>query len=490
MKFFRKPDVTIKDRAVIGLTAIAGCGVYGTITDIADKYNVSRPFIYTIKDTILESLATVQFDKGAAEKEKIRFCNELILTMRLCGKSSIEGISETLTILNQPNTSHGYISQYLNSKANCLVENLPVPDKPITVLADEIFVCGHPILVILDACSHLILAIELSKDRTGESWNKCFTNLINKGYQIKKVAKDLGTGLQKGIEGLDIIAQADLFHLLMKFDPPIGSFERRAFGSIEEEERILAVFDNRKSEKAAIKVLEKYLIAVDNADRRINRYDNYQYLHWELHEAFNPFNNDGSFRSMDIIMGDVLAIADLLNEEFDKYEKINDACIFIRKHIRDYSSYVTEIHNTIQYYQRYISDFLIAEVCLAYQNNLKSIAVKDYWKAKKIKIKADEHLNIALTVSTEYQKKYIGDLLFRLNECIRSSSALEAKNSILRKFINSSSGQITQKHLNLISFYMNRKVSIRGKYKGCSPWERYTGIKQNKSFLDILMHQV
>ena len=29
----------------------------------------------------------------------------------------------------------------------------------------------YPILVILDACSHLILAIELSKDRTGERWN-------------------------------------------------------------------------------------------------------------------------------------------------------------------------------------------------------------------------------------------------------------------------------------------------------------------------------
>ena len=489
MKFSSKPDVTIEDRAVIGLTAIGGSGLYGTITDIADKYNVSRPFVYAIKNTILENLALVQINKNDATKEKIRFCNELILTMRLCGKSSIEGISESLTILNQPNISQGYISQYLNSKANCLVENIPIPDKPITVLADEIFVCGHPILVILDACSHLILAIELSKDRTGESWNKCFTSLIDKGYQIKKVAKDLGAGLQKGIEGLDIIAQADLFHLLMKFDPPIGALERRAFGSLEEEERILAVFNNRKTEKAENKALEKYLIAAENTDRRIRRFDNYQYLHRELHESFNPFNNDGSFRSMEVIIGDVIAITDLINEEFNKYEKINDACKFIKKHVGDYSSYVTEIQNTIKYYQRYIPDFQIAEVCMAYQNNLKSIAIKDYWKAKKIKFKADEHLNIAVAVSTNYQKQKIDGLLCRLNKCIRSYSAWEAKNSILRKFINSSSGQITQNHLNLISFYMNRKVSIRGKYKGYSPLERYTQIKQDKSFLDILIHQ-
>jgi Tfp pilus assembly major pilin PilA len=164
---------------------------------------------------------------------------------------------------------------------------------------------------------------------------------------------------------------------------------------------------------------------------------------------------------MEVIIGDVIAITDLINEEFNKYEKINEACKFIKKHVGDYSSYVTEIQNAIKYYQRYIPDFQIAEVCMAYQNNLKSIAIKDYWKAKKIKLKADECLNIAKAVSTDYQKQKIDDLLCRLNKCIRSSSALEAKNSILRKFINSSSGQITQNHLNLISFYMNRKVSIR-----------------------------
>jgi hypothetical protein len=34
---------------------------------------------------------------------------------------------------------------------------------------------------------------------------------------------------------------------------------------------------------------------------------------------------------------------------------------------------------------------------------------------------------------------------------------------------------------------MNRKTANRGKYKGHSPIERFTGVKENFSFLELLM---
>ena len=208
-----------------------------------------------------------------------------------------------MKILELPHSSIGYISGFLNSKASFAVDDLPAPDRPVTVLADEIFACGHPILVILEAESHLILAIELADDRTGATWNSCFTALINKGYQIKKVAKDLGSGLAKGIDGLDIIAQADLFHLLMKFDPYLGSLEKQAIGAIEEENRVLDVLNNRKTENAELKAMERYFDIADNTAKKIDSYDNYEFLHRELHIAFNSFGNDGTFRDLDFFGG-------------------------------------------------------------------------------------------------------------------------------------------------------------------------------------------
>jgi len=408
--------------------------------------------------------------------------------MRLCCKSSIEGISESLKLLKLPNNSLGYISQFLNLKASFSVENLPRKNIEKTVLADEIFACNQPILVILDAHSHLVLAIELSSDRTGETWNKCFSTLISKGYKIKKVAKDLGSGLQKGIEGLDIIAQADLFHLLMKFDPLIGTYERKAMGSIEDEERTSKVFYNRKSERAGIKAIEKHISAAKEAGKKIVQFDNFDYLHKELHEAFNPFNWNGTFRTQEVVSGDVLAVLDLMNEAFKDNKKVEEACCFLRKHIDEYTPYITDVKETLELFNNNLPQYQVAEICLSYQKNLKSIAVKDYWTAKKLKNEADGHLNLALAVSnTECKKEFVLELFSRLGKCIRSSSALEAKNSIIRKYINSLSGQITQFHLNLISFYMNRKVPIRGKYKGFSPMERETGKKEKLSFLEILM---
>ena len=489
MKYLRNPDITLEDRTIIGLKSIQGNGVYGTVTNIAKQFNVSRPFIYTTKNTIINSLSLVQSPENDEKKEKIDLVNSLILTMRLSCKSSIEGISESLKLLNLPNNSFGYISEYLNSKSTCIIENLPVQKVAKTVMADEIFACNQPILVILDAHSHLILAIELANDRTGETWNKCFNTLISKGYEIKKVAKDMGTGLQKGIEGLDIIAQADLFHLLMKFDPPIGTYERKAFGSIEEEERTLKVFNNRKSEVAGIKAIEKHIDSVIEAEKRITCYDNFDYLHRELHEAFNPFNWNGTFRPEEIIRSDVFTVLDLMYEEFGDNKKVTDACDFLRKHIAQYTPYIKDVEKVLNTIYNKLPDYQVSEVCLSYLKNLKSIAVKHYWAAKKLKNEADGHLSLALDVSnTEYEKELVSVLLNRLNKCIRSSSPLEAKNSILRKYINSLSGQITQTHLNLISFYMNRKVSIRGKYKGFSPIERETGRKEEETFLDILLN--
>lgn len=121
---------------------------------------------------------------------------------------------------------------------------------------------------------------------------------------------------------------------------------------------------------------------------------------------------------------------------------------------------------------------------------MKSIAVKNYQTGKKTAHVAKEHMTIVLTATRNESEKYDAEnLATALSECSRSSSALEAKNSVIRKYADASTNQITQEHLNLIAFYMNRKVAIRGKYKGRSPLERFTGIKEKCSFLELLLRQ-
>ena len=488
MRFFRRKDLKVIDRAVIGLSAIVGAGIYGTITDIASDYNVSRPFVYELKSKIMSSFAETETSKD--KQETIDFVNRIILVMKLCCRSSVGGISEALKLLKLPNNSIGYISEFLNGKASFCIDGLPILLKPITVLADEMFICNMPVLVILDANSHLIICIELGKDKTGETWHNCFQSLISKGYVIEKVAKDLGTGLFKGANESGLISQADLFHLQKPFDTLLGSLTSQAERAIEAEETALNVLNNRKSETAELKAMEKYFNIMDKTAAIIDAYDNYDFLHRELHVAFNTFEHNGTFRGRDKVNGDAMAAIDLMEEFFDNYDTTRKAISFLRNNINGYFPFTDEVENILKLYHMHLPDFIIKNVCLAYQKNLKAIAVKNYSSGKEIKKEAEEHLTVALTATRdENEKKYAEELAKALSECIRSSSALEAKNSVIRRYADSSTNMITQKQLDLIAFYMNRKVAIRGKYKGASPIGRFTGIEEELSFLEQLMQQ-
>lgn len=490
MSFFRRKDLCVIDRAVIGLSAIVGAGTYGTIVDIAASYNVSRPFVYELKNKIIVSLNTTA-NKEAEEKQMmINLTNQIILAVRLCCRSSVGGISEALKLLKLPNNSIGYVSQFLNNKASYLINDLPVLLKPITVLADEIFICGMPVLVIIDAVSHLILSIELAEDRTGDTWNDCFQSLSSKGYIIQKVTKDLGTGLLKGTNLSGLISQADLFHLQKPFDVLLGTLTSQADRAIESEEKALKILNNRKSDSAILKAMGKYFNIMDETASKIDAYDNYDFLHYELHLAFDTFNSDGTFRDRDKIYGDATAAIDLLEEFFGNYTVMKKSIAFLRNNIEGYFPFVYEVENILKFYSTRLPDFIIKNVCLAYQGNLKSIAVKNYQTGKKTANVAKEHMTIVLTATRNESEKYDAEkLATALSECSRSSSALEAKNSVIRKYADASTNQITQEHLNLIAFYMNRKVAIRGKYKGRSPLERFTGIKEKCSFLELLLRQ-
>jgi len=60
-------------------------------------------------------------------------------------------------------------------------------------------------------------------------------------------------------------------------------------------------------------------------------------------------------------------------------------------------------------------------------------------------------------------------------------------NSLLRPYLNSSKGQITQETLNLIMFYHNHRRYKGGKRQGKAPIELLTGETLQGDWLDLLM---
>jgi hypothetical protein len=75
----------------------------------------------------------------------------------------------------------------------------------------------------------------------------------------------------------------------------------------------------------------------------------------------------------------------------------------------------------------------------------------------------------------------------KLDQVVKASSLVEMVNSLIRPYLNSSKGQITQETLNLIMFYHNHRRYKSGKRQGKAPIELLTGESLQGDWVDLLM---
>jgi hypothetical protein len=78
----------------------------------------------------------------------------------------------------------------------------------------------------------------------------------------------------------------------------------------------------------------------------------------------------------------------------------------------------------------------------------------------------------------------------KLDTIIRASSLVEMVNSLIRPYLNSCKGQITQETLNLIMFYHNHRRYKSGKRQGKAPIELLTGKPLEAPWWELLRQQV
>ena len=78
----------------------------------------------------------------------------------------------------------------------------------------------------------------------------------------------------------------------------------------------------------------------------------------------------------------------------------------------------------------------------------------------------------------------------KLDTIVRASSLVEMVNSLIRPYLHSCKGQITQETLNLIMFYHNHRRYKSGKRQGKAPIELLTGEPLEASWWELLRQQI
>lgn len=492
-RFHRRVDLSADVRLRIASIALY-FSVYGTIQGLSDKYSVSRQFIYDLRDELFLSTDSLfGLRKKSEDGKDKQSLLAWLLSLRLEGKSSIEGISEILKRFHFPNTSVGFISQELTriglKQGNILCTD--IVGLRIVFCSDEIFSKGQAILITVDPVSLCILSIELSENRKGETWAAHWQRLLSAGYVPLALCNDEGLGMSKGQEQVlpQTVRQSDTFHAVShRLGLWVERLETLAFKSIETEYECLRLFENSKTDATFDKRALAYTKARQEAQRAIGLFDAFSFLYHCLLSPFQLFDNQGQLKNSDTELTDFDMALDLIKTLGHK--DINKEIKSIENAKKDLFLFMSVAQQTVALLARQVPQELLKTLCLAWQTHKNAVKAKK--KNRKQAFKRKE-VYIIDQLKTEQQADKIDrfkEIVYtELNKIIQSSASVECINSILRPYLNASKNQVSQPTLNLFMAYHNHRRFRAGERKGKIPFEILTGRKQEKDWLELMLQK-
>ena len=490
MKFTRRPDLAPQTRIDIVMLAWLHRGVYGKMTAIAKSYRISRTFLYHLLLMANLQLETLFSEEKLLFQKDHRHVEQLLLLLRLEGNCSLLRIASILKALEYSPNSVGYLSQFFHSAAQALPSTLLMPSKSfVFYLSDEIFALHTPILVTIDARSTTILNIELASDRSADTWKGHFAALEAHHFSSLGLASDRGLGLVAGYRAACDMALwvVDYFHEFRDLFELQHQLERKAYVAIEREYDTAQKFDHAQSASNLAKRLQQYETAQHACQQAIALYDHLAMLLHLLREALHVCSPHGRLRTQE----DVRTALPLL---FDMLEELDCAALTttlkpIRTHIDDIvvpfqqaEAIDAELRAVVPHNAL---DFLVLawhHDHLFYQSHAHPRRYhhreREFWLACAAGLLGKEFDTLTALVFE------------RLDSIVRASSLVEMVNGLIRPYINSCKGQITQEALNLIMFYHNHRRYKSGKRQGKAPIELLTGKPLEAQWWELLLQQV
>lgn len=490
MKFTRRPDLDPQTRIHIVMLVWLHQGVYGKMTEIANTYLISRTFLYQLILAANLQLKILFSDEKLLFQKDHQHFEHLLLLLRLEGNCSLLSISSILKALQYPPNSVGYLSQFFQSAGQALPSTLLMPSKKVVFyLSDEIFAIHVPILLTIDAQSTAILNIELASDRSAETWRAHFEALENHYFVSLGMASDRGRGLVAGYQGACDMGLwvADYFHEFRDLFALLHRLERKAYAAIAKEDEAARKFAGAKSEANLAKRLQHYDTIHQACEQTMGLYDQFaMLLHW-LREALQLCSPHGRVRTQENVRSELMLLFDMI-QELD-CAALTQTLKPLRKHVDDIlvpfkqaEVIATELRGVVPHDAL---NFLVLgwhHDHLIYQSGSKPPRYhqkeRDFWLAC-----AEGRLGGEF----DTLKALVFD---KLDTIIRASSLVEMVNSLIRPYLNSCKGQITQEALNLIMFYHNHRRYKSGKRQGKAPLELLTGKPLEVPWWELLRRQL
>ena len=490
MKFTRRPDLDPRTRIDIVMLAWLHQGVYGRMTEIAKYYQISRTFLYQLLFMANLQLETLFSDEKQVFQPEHPPVEPLIVLLRLEGKCSLPSIASILQALEYHPRSVGYLSQFFQRYGQSVPSTLStVSPKFVFYLSDEIFAIQAPILVTVDARSTAILSIELACDRSAETWRAHFAKLEDHHFHCLGMASDRGLGLVAGYQAAVETALwvCDYFHEFRALFNLLHRWERKAYAALRKEYEAAEKFDQARSESHLEKWLRQYEEARQACEPAIARFDQLALLLQLLRETLQICSVEGRLRTVEGVRSELTLLFTMMEALGEA--SLTDTLKPVREHIDDILVPFKQAEVIHAQLRAVVPPQALDMLVLAWRHDHFLYQSKSRQKRYHQREREEwlAHAQGLLDDEFEPLKALVFD---RLDSIIRASSLVEMVNSLLRPYLHSCKGQITQETLNLIMFYHNHHRYKSGKRKGRAPLELLTGKPLPAEWWELLIQQI
>jgi len=266
-----------------------------------------------------------------------------------------------------------------------------------------------------------------------------------------------------------------------------SQWERKAYGAIAKEDDTARKFHHAKSESNLNKRLLQYEQAQQACEQAMARYDQLDTLLQLLQEALQLCTSQGKLRTKAGVSSELTSLFHLLKElDEAALDKILQP---IQAHLDDIIVPYQQAEMIYAQLLAQVPQQILDALILAWHHHHLSHQSQGQQKHYH-HCESQQWLDVADGL-LEHDLEPLQTLVFaQLDSIIRASSLVEMVNRLIRPYLHSCKGHITQEMLNLIMFYHNHHRYKSGKRKGQAPMELLTGQALQSDWVDLLLHQV
>lgn len=504
--FVRRPDIDALTRLELGICGMGPSYRNCTIKDLCVRHKVSHEFIYGLTRTLKKNGAALFGFKTLSELTSLA---KVLTSIRFAiqGKLETQGSHHGLGNLGKDwggaYNSTSFISQSLEVVGTLLPNTLKSKERQyLTYLCDEVYSGGRAILVTIEAQSMAVLDIKiLDQALSADAWEERFNLLASNNILPSELIKDQGKAMSSATHVLpeSTLIMADTFHAIAyRLGKYYEQLNRRLEKAMKEEEKYKAQVQNAVSDRMRL----KQQLQLEGKQAKVNDLlaclDWFEPTYWSIINQLRPFTSTGEVRDQakakqTIEFGlELLALLPLkdIQKQINYLTKLLDNGELLR-----FMDKVPALYHKWQ--ERLDSDahWLWMLYWLWWKKSFQTHSPNVQKRAKQEAQAAKELLQTYYADKQPNEPHQFDQIRLQvfasLDTIVQASSLVETFNSILKPFIKSARGQLSQPLLSLVMFFHNHRVfDNRCKRGGKAPIELLTGQPIEKPYIDLIMDKV